>query len=422
MIPNETITPAIRQLHNSFASEEAACRKYPIREIFRRFYPDYLQEYPVPPYAVQKAANAIMHCKTGELGYNVSFCNDCGYHKIHTVSCNNRYCPCCQSALIKKWELERTSELIPGIAYYHVVFTVPEELNHLMQANEQLLFGLLFRCVKETLIDVCADPKFMGAVPSVFAVLHTWGQKLNFHPHIHTCVSGGGITPSGTFTETVHKGFFIPTHVLAASLRGRFLTALKVYHDTGKLNFSYTPELEDTNKWKIYVNDLFGKAWVPYVKETFNGKGNAVRYLARYSFRTAIANSRIISFDEKNVTFSYKDYKDNYKQKTRTVSGMEFIRLFLQHILPKNFNRMRSFGLLTNCKKKKNLHLIHLLRNSVYNGNPYQSMNNAQLIKELYGNDICSCEKCGGRMKFFPRGQPEYRLPLLPKMTYLATS
>lgn len=422
MIPNDQITPEIRRIQTSFAAEETSRSRYPIRDIFRQFFPDYLAGHPNLPYNICKVANAIMHCKTGELGYNVSFCDDCGYSRIHTVSCNNRYCPCCQAALIKKWELERTSELIPGIAYYHVVFTMPDEMNNLILANEKLLIDLFFRCVKETLLTLCADPKYMGATPSVFGVLHTWGQKLNFHPHIHTCVSGGGVTDAGTFIETRHKGFFIPEKVLSASLRGRFLVALKAYHDSGKLDLSYTPELRDTDRWKGFVDDQFHKDWISFVKETFNGRGNAVRYLARYSFRTAISNSRIVYFDENYVYFSYKDYSDNHKQKTRKVSGQEFIRLFLQHILPKHFNRMRSFGLLTNCRKKKNLHLIHKLRNTVYQGNPYQSMNNSQLIKTLYGTDICSCEKCGGRMKFFPRGQPEYMLPLLPKRTFLATS
>lgn len=422
MIPNDLITPQIQRVRDSFSSEDAAGRKYPIREIFRRFYPLYLQTHPTPPFHVQRVANAIMRCKTGELGYNVSFCDDCGYSLTHTVSCNNRYCPCCQSALIKKWELERTSELITGISYYHVVFTLPEEINHLMLANQKLLFDLFFRCVKDTLIELCADPKFMGAKPSVFGVLHTWGQKLNFHPHIHLCVSGGGITPANTFVETRHKGFFIPEKVLASSLRGRFITELKQFYDAGKLDFSYTPNLGKAEHWKSFVNTLFSKAWLPFVKETFNGNGNAVKYLARYSFRSAIANSRIVSFDDSKVTFSYKDYTDNCKQKQMTVKGTEFIRLFLQHVLPKHFNRMRSFGLLTNCRKKKNLHLVHKLRNTVYRGNPYQSMNNSQLLKVLYKKDICSCEKCGGRMRFFPRGQPEHMLPLLPKRTFLATS
>ena len=395
---------------------------YPIREVFRMFYPAYLNEHPDLPVHIQKTARSIMRCKTGELGYNVSYCEECGYPRINSVSCNNRNCPCCQVPLTEKWERERTSELIPGISYFHVVFTVPEELNNLILSNEKLLLDHFFKCVNDTLLSLCADPRFMGAVPALFCVLHTWGQKLNFHPHIHTCISGGGITPSGTFRETSHKNFFIPAPVLTASFRGRFLTGLKALYDSGMLMFTYCPEIELSHDWKAYIDKLFKKSWIPFVKETFNGKGNAVKYLARYSFRTAISNSRIISYDNETVTFSYKDYSDNNRQKELTVKGTDFIRMFLQHVLPVHFNRVRSSGLLANCRKKKSLLLVHKLRNTVYPGNPYSAMNTSQLIKALYGKDICLCSECGGRMRFFPRGQPESRLPLLPYMTFLATS
>ena len=158
---------------------------YPIREIFRRFYPEYRRLHPIVSDEVHKTASAIMHCKTGDLGYNVSYCEDCGFPQIHAVSCNNRSCPCCQAPLEKKWELERNTELISGIAYFHVVFTVPHELNPLIKANPKPLLNLQFRCVQETLLTLCADPKFLGATPGIISVLHTWGQRLTFHPHIH---------------------------------------------------------------------------------------------------------------------------------------------------------------------------------------------------------------------------------------------
>ena len=393
--------------------------KYPIREAFRKFFPAYLEDHPSLPPEKIKAGYAIMRCKTGELGYNVSICEDCGHPLIHAVSCNNRNCPCCQAPKEKQWELERHSELIDGIAYYHVVFTVPQELNRLFHANMVLLLNLLFRSATETLLSLCADKRFMGAKPGIISVLHTWGQQLNFHPHLHVCVSGGGITPSGQFVNTCHKGFFLPEAVVAASFRGRFLAQLKALYEAGSLNLSLTPNLEDRSAWQDYIEQLFQKRWLPFIKETFNGNGNAVKYLARYSFRTAIANSRILSVTDETVTFSYKDYADNNKVKTSTVPGKEFIRMFLMHILPPRFHRMRMSGYLTNSRKTKNLKLIHRLRSSVYPGNPYRSMNMQQLMLAVYGVDICQCRNCNGHLIPLARAQPAGRVQPIIEQAFL---
>ena len=353
-----------------------------------------------------------MKCKTGELGYNISYCEDCGFPQIHAVSCNNRSCPCCQAPLTKKWELERNSEMIPGIAYYHVVFTIPHELNTLVRANPKELLSLQFRCVQETLLTLCADPKFLGAKPGIVSVLHTWGQKLSFHPHIHVCISGGGITPAGQFVEAKHKGFFLPAAVIASMFRGKYLCGLKKLYDGGKLSLSGSVHLEDPLRWKSFVDRLFGKRWFPFVKETFNGNGNAVSYLARYSFRTAIANSRITELSDTHVSFLYKDYADRNREKVMTVKGTDFIGMFLQHVLPAGFNRVRFSGYLTNCQKAKNLKRIHKLRNTVYPGNPYRNMKIAELFLTLYGKDLCHCPECPGLMNRLPRGMPASMLPL----------
>lgn len=385
--------------------------KYPVRDAFARFYPEFLKLHPGLPEEKRKTAASIMRCKTGDLGYNVSYCEDCGFPMIHAVSCNNRSCPCCQAPLEKKWELERNTELIRGIAYYHVVFTIPHELNALIKANLKILLDLQFKCVQETLLTLCADPKFLGAKPGIISVLHTWGQKLSFHPHIHVCVSGGGITPAGKFTETKHKGFFLPKAVIASMFRGKYLHALKRLYGEGMLDLSHTPELEQPSGFQTFIDHLFQKEWLPFVKETFNGRGNAIRYLARYSFRTAIANSRITEITDTHVSFRYKDYADDGKEKQLTVKGCDFIGMFLQHILPKGFNRVRFSGYLTNCRKTKNLKLIHRLRNTIYAGNPYRGMKVVDLMTALYGRDICSCPECSGRMIRLPRGMPADGLP-----------
>lgn len=395
---------------------------YPIREIFRRFYPQYLALHPSLPQEKRKTASAIMRCKTGELGYNISYCEDCGFPVIHAVSCNNRSCPCCQAPLEKKWELERNTELIEGIAYFHIVFTMPHELNALVKANQKRLLGLQFRCVQETLLSLCADKKFLGAKPGIVSVLHTWGQKLSFHPHIHVCISGGGITPSGQFVESKHKGFFLPKSAMATLFRGKYLYALKKMYADGSLDLSCTRNLEDPLRWQMFIDALFEKAWLPFVGETFNGRGNAIRYLARYSFRTAIANSRIEEITDTHVTFRYKDYADGNMVKHLTVKGTDFIGMFLQHVLPKGFNRVRFAGYLTNCQKIKNLKLIHRLRNTVFPGNPYRKMKTAELILSLYGKDICSCPECAGHMIRMPRGMPLSVLPLHLQDTLNAAS
>ena len=386
-------------------------RAYPIRNAFRGFYNSFLEAHPDLDGEKRKAAECIMKCKTGELGYNISICEKCGNQVIHAVSCNNRSCPNCQAALERKWEAERNTELIKGIAYYHVVFTVPHELNVLILYNMVPLLNLMFKCVQDTLILLCADRKYMGAKPGIISVLHTWGQTLSFHPHIHVCISGGGITPAGQFIETKHRGFFIPEAVIADMFRGKYLCALKKLHDTGKLNLSHTEHLKHPWEWKRFIDHLFKIRWLPFVKETFNGKGNAVRYLARYSYRTAIANSRVLSVDDENVTFRYKDYADGCKEKTMTLKGQDFIGRFLTHILPPGFHRMRLSGYLANCKKTTNLKLIHRLRNSVYEGNPYRSMKTAELLLVLFNRDICSCTVCSGRLLPFARGVPLSTLP-----------
>ena len=384
---------------------------YPVREAFRRFYPEYLTFHPSLTEEKRNTADALMRCKTGELGFDVSYCEDCGFPLIHAVSCNNRSCPCCQAPLEKKWELERNTELIEGISYYHVVFTIPHELNTLVKANRKALLGLQFRCVQETLLSLCADKKFLGARPGIVSVLHTWGQKLSFHPHIHVCISGGGITPAGQFVEAKHKGFFLPVAAIASLFRGKYLARLKELYEAGVLDLSHTQELSDASRWKAFIDCLYGKRWLPFIKETFNGRGNAIRYLARYSFRTAIANSRITAVTDTHVTFRYKDYADGSKEKLLTVKGTDFIGMFLQHVLPKGFNRIRFSGYLTNCRKTENLKLIHRLRNTVYVGNPYREMKAAELLVALYGKDICSCPECSGRMIRLPRGMPLSMLP-----------
>ncbi|MCQ2598624.1 MAG: IS91 family transposase [Treponema sp.] len=370
---------------------------YPIRTIFRKFLPYYVDQYQPSPEQL-RAANLIAKCKTGELGYNVSTCSHCGNTVIHACSCKNRNCPSCQYPQEKKWIMERNAELVEGLAYYHVIFTIPDELNPLVYANQKLLYGLLSKTASETLLQLCRQKKYMGATPGIITVLHTWGQKLNFHPHLHAIQSGGGLTDSGQFVETRHKGFIIPVEVLGSVFRGKFMFYLKKFYSAGKLVFpDIYKKFAAHDKWKAFVDKLYKKTWCPFIKETFNGKGNAIEYLARYSYRTAISNSRIIQITDTTVTFSYKDYADENKTKYMTVTGDEFLHLFLQHVLPKRFHRVRFTGYLANGTRTKNMKHICHLRGKVYE-TPFKGLNNAELLLALFQIDISVCSKCGHEM------------------------
>ena len=217
--------------------EDSEFRKYPIRSAFQTFYADYAKTHFVSEHQA-KAAVCISSCKTGSLGYSIEECPDCGFKRIHYSSCNNRNCPSCQAPLEQKWILERNSELIAGAAYYHVVFTLPHELNPLILKNQKLLYRLLFSAASDTLITLCADSKYMGALPAIVSVLHTWGQQLNFHPHLHVMLSGGGLTRDGKLIQTRHKGFIIPVKVIGKLFRGKFMDKLKAYHDSDLLCFT----------------------------------------------------------------------------------------------------------------------------------------------------------------------------------------
>lgn len=367
---------------------------YPIREIFRRFFPQYSQNHFVSPQQ-SKTANCISKCKTGELGLNASYCPECAHIEVHNRSCNNRDCPCCQAPKEQKWIMDRNSELIAGIAYYHVIFTLPAQLNTLILENQKLLLNLLFQSASDTLLTLCQDKKYMGATPGIVSVLHSWGQRLNLHPHLHTMISGGGLNSSGNFIETRHKGFIIPVEAIGKMFRGKYLDGLKKLRKKGKLVFRRDCQhLQNSYTWQEFIDKLYETTWCPFVKETFNGNGNAVEYLARYAYRTAISNSRIEAVTEEEVSFRYTDYADENRQKLQTVSGEEFIRLFLTHVLPKGFHRVRFSGYLSNYRKSKELKHIHRLRGTLYTGNPTKGKNTAELMLLLYGINICCCPMC----------------------------
>lgn len=389
-----------------FNADTGEILDYPIRSAMQNFYESYAESHAVSDVQA-KAAACISNCKTGDLGYNVSVCPECGHTEIHTCSCNNRDCPNCQAPLEKKWVMDRNSELISGIAYYHVVFTIPHDLNPLVYENQKILYDLLFSAATDSLITLCRDRKYMGATPGIVSVLHTWGQKLNYHPHLHVCLSGGGLTSSGQFIETRHKGFIIPEKVLGKVFRGKYLDGLKALCEKEKLSFTgKASKYQNSYEWKEFIDKLYKTSWIPFLKETFNGNGNAVEYLARYAYRTAISNSRVLDVSSETVTIRYMDYADHNRKKELELPGEEFVRRFLLHILPKGFHRVRFAGFLANCKKGKSLRHIGALRRTPYTGSPVKGKSISELLMMLYGTDILSCPKCHARMSYYRCSHP----------------
>lgn len=365
-----------------------------IQQIFLNSYVDFRSSDSHVSGVQEKAAHAILNCKSGSLGCNISQCTDCGHMEFHNNSCRNRNCPNCQAILKEIWIDKRRAEVIDS-PYFHVVFTVPHALNPLIYGNQELLYSLLHRCSSETLLELSRDKKYLGATPGIIQVLHTWGQTLNFHPHIHCIVSGGGLSAEQKLRKCGEK-FFIPVHVMSKVFRGKFLFYLQKHYDSGKLVFSSScAELRNSYSWNEFRDALYKTDWCPYIKETFNGFGNAIEYLGRYTHRIAITNTRIQSVNETQVSFSARDYKSG-ETKVITLENVEFIRRFLMHVLPSGFQKIRYYGFLNNRTKTKNLKIIFRLQGYQKFKQRYVGLSIAELLKEVWNYDIRLCPVCGG--------------------------
>ena len=341
----------------------------------------------------EKTAAAILNCKSGSLGCNINQCTDCGHMEFHNNSCRNRNCPNCQAILKEIWIDKRRAEVIDS-PYFHVVFTVPHELNPLIYGNQELLYSLLHRCSSETLLELARDRKYLGATPGIIQVLHTWGQTLNFHPHIHCIVSGGGLSADNKLRKCGEK-FFLPIHAMAKMIRGKFLAYLQKFYVAEKLVFSSScTELRNSYSWSEFRDALYKTDWCPYIKETFNGFGNAIEYLGRYTHRITITNTRIQSVNETQVSFLARDYKSG-ETKTVTLENTEFIRRFLMHVLPSGFQKIRYYGFLNNRTKTKNLKIIFKLQGYQKFKQRYVGLSIAELLKEVWNYDIRVCPACG---------------------------
>ena len=299
-----------------------------------------------------KVLSALQRCHTAAMGYHAYRCGDsaCGAMHYQYHSCRNRHCPACGGSKREAWIEARMKELLP-VTYYHVVFTVPHELNGLVLGNRKAMFDLLFQAASYTLLTFGGDEQYLGATPGIIAVLHTWGQTLSFHPHLHCIVSGGGIGKGGRWQE-VHKAkyrYLFPEKAMAVVYRAYYLKHLQRLIDKGGVRMSDEQQVE----WLTLRSSLYQREWITYCKAPFGGVSQVVEYLGRYTHKVAISNHRITQIDaESRITFRYKDYADAGKQKEMTLSGEEFLRRFEQHILPSRFQKIRHYGYLSNRGRK----------------------------------------------------------------------
>jgi hypothetical protein len=309
-----------------------------------------------------KVIHAIMRCRTAALGGHIDRCPRCGRDQgISFNSCRNRHCPKCQAQARQRWLTARQRELL-ATKYFHVVFTLPHELHGLVLQNQALLYDLLFRSVAETLDEVAQNPKHLGAEIGFFGILHTWGQNLLFHPHIHCVIPSGGIAPDHSHWIRPRYPFFLPVKVLGKVFRGKFVDGLKRAFRRNLLTLA--GQIEHMTKPKCFaafLRTLFRQDWVVYAKPAFGGPEQVLRYLGRYTHRVAISNHRLLSFDGDEVTFRWRDYTNGNKHRQMTVTTEEFIRRFLMHVLPKSFVRIRHFGFMANGHRSRSLTLCRQL-------------------------------------------------------------
>jgi hypothetical protein len=296
----------------------------------------------------QRILRAIVSCRTAALGGHVQTCDHCQHQRIAYNSCRNRHCPKCQGSACARWMADRAGELLP-VEYFHVVFTLPDALSALALTNKRVVYGVLFDAAAQTLLQVAANPKHLGARIGLLAILHTWGQNLALHPHVHCIVPGGGIGPDGKW-RSCRAGFFLPVRVLSRVFRGKFIDLLKRARAAGKLI-----GIEDDRAFDALINASVRHDWVVYAKPPFGGPAQVLKYLSRYTHRIAISNRRLLSIDETSVTFRFKDYARGSRRRTMTLDGGEFLRRFLMHAVPCGFMRMRHYGLLANRVRRKNL-------------------------------------------------------------------
>src|SRR5215472_1853355 len=378
--------------------------KLEVGEVLRRYGETYRQQHAgFLSRAQLRVMTAIERCRTATLGGHVEQCDQCHFQRIAYNSCRDRHCPKCQSLARAQWIEDRQAELL-DTQYFHVVFTVPEEIAAIAYQNKDVVYDILFRATSETLRTIAADPQHLGAEIGFFAVLHTWGQNLMFHPHLHCVVPGGGLSPDGSRWIPCRKGFFLPVRVLSCLFRRLFVESLEKAFDAGQLQFfSALEELRDRTAFHRLLGRVRSRKWVVYAKKPFAGPQQVLDYVGRYTHRVAISNNRILNIEDGRVTFRYKDYRDGSQQKTMTLSANEFIRRFLLHVLPEGFHRIRYYGFLGNRSRKEKLEqcrqLLGMVPREPDSLTKVAKLDYRDCYQALTGSSLWECPACHrGRM------------------------
>ena len=365
-----------------------------VADIFREFGSRYRQAHKLTK-QMHKVMNSIERCRTSALGGHVDECTNCGHIRISYNSCRNRHCPKCQGLAKEKWLLARERDLLP-VGYFHMVFTIPSELNTLTLQNQKLIYNILFKASSETLMELGKDPKYLGAEIGHISILHTWGQNLMDHPHVHSIVPAGGLSLDGERWINTRKKFFMPIKVISRVYRGKFMAYFKETCHKGKIRFEgQLKGLSNPDGLKSLMKDLYKKEWVVYCKEPFKNPKRVMKYLGRYTHRVAISNDRIIKIENEKVSFRWKDYADGNNKKVMTIDGEEFIRRFLLHVLPHNFVKIRHYGLLSNrsrkTKLKKSQDIFGVKNDNLEVIKPTWQ----EILLQVKGIDVRVCPICG---------------------------
>ena len=351
--------------------------------VINYFLPSFNADNKLPAHKL-RVVNTLQKCRTEYMGGHIEACEDCGEVRVAYNSCRNRHCPKCGAIEKEKWIMNREADLLP-VKYFHVVFTVPDKLNSLFMNNQVAMYNLLFSLVWDVMKDFGKTKKWIGGRIGATAILHTCGQNLNYHPHLHLIVPAGALMPNGKWKHSRKRGkYLFKVEQLSNVFRARFVEHIRILKKSGAISGQIPTE-------------LFDKDWVVYAKQPFGESKQVINYLGRYTHRTAISNDRIINVDCKNVTFTWKDYKNNYAKQTTTLTGEEFLRLFCMHILPPGFTRIRHYGFLSSASKRKSLAIIRASLNAtppcVTTKKQWQ-----EIAFERMGIKPGVCKCCGGKM------------------------
>jgi hypothetical protein len=393
---------------------DAARVKVELAGVFARHGAAYQATHRLVPVQVRAMA-AIQACRTAALGGHIERCDACGLLRYHYHSCRNRHCPKCQTLAKERWLAARRAELLP-VPYFHLVFTLPHELNALAQGNPRAIYTLLFQSVSATLIEFGENPRWLGGEIAATLVLHTWGQTLSQHLHIHALVAAGALAPDGHWI-TSRRGFLFPVTALSPVFRGKFLSGLKQLFSAGtlKLAASSAPLADATAQHRLF-NTLYEKPWVLYTKRPFAGPAQVLDYLGRYTHRVAISNNRLVSLNDTEVRFRYKDYAHGNRRKVLSLEPAEFIRRFLLHVLPSGFMRIRHYGILANRAKGEKLAAARTALDHPSVAQPQQPESVEAFWLRVAHLDVHQCPHCHlGRMLVIgPISAPSARAPPLP--------